>query len=352
MTPHDNPVTADATDPTTVGIQRRAQEDAQSDSNLRGIFGALERLGYDLEALVAPSGLRRADLADPDKYIAKGICSAVLARAREERRVKNLPLRIAMAMPMGSNPLLDYLIASADSVREGLLRLERYHGLVTSGLRVSVREQEDPVRVIFDVDGDPLRMELTVALSVLRFRHDAEGEFRVSHASFSHEPEDVADMEEMLRCPIQTRAAWNGWAVDADSMQLPLRRRDPLLARWLERRAADLLTPRAATDTVAFEVRRLLATSVAGGDTRIDAVARQLAMTPRTLQRRLADEGTSFDALRDETRKQAAETFLGDRSLSITEVAYLLGYAEPTAFHRAFKRWHGTTAQAWRDQVR
>jgi AraC-like DNA-binding protein len=67
------------------------------------------------------------------------------------------------------------------------------------------------------------------------------------------------------------------------------------------------------------------------------------------LQRRLARAGTSFEVLRDEARRHAAEAFLTDPTLSIQEVAYLLGYSEPTAFHRAFRRWHHqTTPQEFR----
>lgn len=84
---------------------------------------------------------------------------------------------------------------------------------------------------------------------------------------------------------------------------------------------------------------------------RIAVVARRLAMTPRTLQRRLARAGTSFESLCDHARKQAARTYLADTTLSIAEVTYLLGYSEPTAFHRAFRRWHGTTPQAFRTRT-
>ena len=83
----------------------------------------------------------------------------------------------------------------------------------------------------------------------------------------------------------------------------------------------------------------------------IDAVARRLSTTARTLQRRLARSGTSFEELRDDARRQAAELYLSTTTLTIAEVTYLLGYSEPTAFHRAFRRWHGTTPQAFRAQA-
>ncbi len=99
-----------------------------------------------------------------------------------------------------------------------------------------------------------------------------------------------------------------------------------------------------------MEVRRLLAAAVGGSGTSIESAARGLAMSPRTLQRWLSEEGTSFDALREEIRKQTAETFLADRTLSVGEVAFLLSFSKPGAFHRAFKRWHNTTPDAFRKQ--
>jgi AraC-like DNA-binding protein len=123
-----------------------------------------------------------------------------------------------------------------------------------------------------------------------------------------------------------------------------LRRSDPVLRHVLEQQANRL----PSADGVAFEVRRALAKRIAGGDTRIDSVARDLATTPRTLQRRLAAAGLSYQDLVELTRREAAEKYLANLSLSIAEVAYLLGYSEPSALHRAFKRWNGTTPQAFR----
>jgi AraC-like DNA-binding protein len=134
-------------------------------------------------------------------------------------------------------------------------------------------------------------------------------------------------------------------------MALPLRRGDPPLRRWLERQAEDLLAHQPRSDDVRDQVRRILAAQSTAGDLRVGTVARRLATTPRTLQRRLAAAGTSFEALCDDTRRQAADGYLADTTLSLAEVAYLLGYSEPAAFHRAFRRWHpGTTPLEFRSR--
>ena len=134
-------------------------------------------------------------------------------------------------------------------------------------------------------------------------------------------------------------------------MKIPLKRRDPALAKWLERQAADVLAHLPADGDVRDEVRSVLSNQLMVGDMQIDVAARRLATTPRTLQRRLARAGTSFEALRDEARREAARRYVAETTLTIAEVTYLLGYSEPTAFHRAFKRWHRTTPQAFRERL-
>jgi AraC-like DNA-binding protein len=134
-------------------------------------------------------------------------------------------------------------------------------------------------------------------------------------------------------------------------MTVPLRRRDPILREMLEQQAgAAAAMP--DIDGGALEVRRALTARLARGQTDIDDIARDLGTSSRTLQRRLSTAGLSYQELLDGVRRDTAERYIAKTSLSIGEVAYLLGYSEPAAFHRAFKRWHDVTPQAFREQSR
>jgi len=131
-----------------------------------------------------------------------------------------------------------------------------------------------------------------------------------------------------------------------------MRRRDPVLRSVLEQHAAAIAARIPEADMLAREVRRVLALRMPEGDTHIETVARALAIAPRSLQRRLSGAGLSYQQLLDSTRREAAGEYLSDPRLAIGEVAYLLGYSEPAAFCRAFKRWNGMTPQSFRDQRR
>lgn len=321
-------------------------------STVRVFVDALERLDYRMDALLAVAGIVRADLDDPDARIPCTVWVPMLRRALEERPMKNAGMRLAAVTPIGAFPLIDYLIVTSRNVGEGLERLARYLRIAEAPSIPAVQEGEDPVRVLFEGRDTPMSAEFSVTLNVLHFREETEDRFGAAYASFTHTPDDVAELERVLGCPVHTGRSWNGWAMSRETWQLPLRRRDPVLGGLLQRQANEAIGRLPPMDGVALDVRRALASRVGGSDTRIQAVARTLATSARSLQRRLAAAGCSYQQLLDLARRDAAERYLSDSPLSIGEVAYLLGYSEPAAFTRAFRRWHHETPQAFRKRRR
>jgi AraC-like DNA-binding protein len=193
----------------------------------------------------------------------------------------------------------------------------------------------------------PFIAEFEVALAIFHFRRETESRLRADYASFAHTPDDVSEMEQALGCPVRVQSNWLGFALSREAWELPLRRQDPVLHSILYRNAEELAARLPETDSVVDELRRLL-TRMAQGDSDIELVARSMATSVRSLQRRLTAAGTSYQKILDSTRREAAGRHLADRALSITEVGYLLGYSEPAAFHRAFKRWYGSTPHEFR----
>lgn len=122
----------------------------------------------------------------------------------------------------------------------------------------------------------------------------------------------------------------------------------------LEGHAANVAQRSSRTDehSTIDKVRGVVASRLPRGVPSIGVVARQLTIAPRTLQRRLAAEGVSYQQLVDIVRREAAERLLMDASMSIGEIGYLLGFSEPSAFHRAFKRWHSLTPHEYRNGQR
>jgi AraC-like DNA-binding protein len=312
-------------------------------SSARVFVDALERLNYKVESLLCDAGIRRADLDDPDARIPRAVWGPIFCRALAQRPMKNAGMRLATVTPLGAFPLVDYLIATSENVGEGLTRFARYLRLAEARSVPCLREGEDPIRVLLEGCDSPLSAEFTVTLNLLHFRQETEDQFRASYASFCHKPDDVAEIQQVLGCPVHTGASWNGWALLRETCELPLRRRDAALGSLLQRHADAAIARLPPMESVVLDVRRLLASRVGDGDKRIQAIARTLAMSARSLQRRLTAAGVSYQELLDLARKDSAERYLTDSPLSIGEVAYLLGYSEPAAFTRAFRRWNKET---------
>jgi AraC-like DNA-binding protein len=288
------------------------------------------------------------DLTDPDALVPCEMYGWIVQRAQQERFTPNLALRIARNIPLGAYPLLDYLVSTADSVGAAAQQLSRYFRLVNSPIAFEVRELDDPHRVIVS-GGDSFFAQFTVSLIVFRIRSETGSRFAPLRVHFSDRPDDPQEFEDAFRCAIECGSTWNGISMSSDAWSLPLTRRDPILHALLQRQADGLVAPEPLDDRLASRVRAVLDAEVAReADIRIDVIARRLAMSARTLQRRLAGEGVSFQSVLDDWRKAAAGQHIAASRLAIGEVAYLLGYSEPAAFHRAFKRWYGLTPQAYR----
>jgi AraC-like DNA-binding protein len=320
--------------------------------DLRVLIDALARLGYDVGALLLPTGITLGDLGDPDRRIPCEALGVLVSRAQQLRFTPNLALEMARLVPIGAYPLLDYLVLTSDSVGAGVTQLARYFGLIGNPVGIEVHERRDPVRVELPGSPAPFGVEFTAALIVLHLREETDGRFAAQRVHFQHTPDDVAQFERTLGCPVEAQASWNGISVSRDAWRLPLRRRDPVLRQVLEGQANERLLRLPARTGLALEVQRALSDRVAQGDTRIGAIASQLAMSGRTLQRRLEALNVSYRDLLEEARKEAAGRYISSSVLSIAEVAFMVGYSEPAAFHRAFKRWYGMTPQQYREVQR
>src|SRR6266508_2533934 len=330
---------------------RTAPESSIPAQVLRVYMEAMQRLGYEVDAPCAQAGITRSGLErDPDAKIPCAIWLPIFQRAMQPRPLKNFLFKAAAAIPIGSFPLLDYLMVTSDSVGAAVRQLKRYLALVDNPHVIAIEDADDPVRVVFvSRDGRPTD-EFGIALTLLRLREEAGEAFRASYISFQHMPEDTVEIEGIFGCPVHGCAPWNGFALSRSTWNLPLRRRDPILAKLLQQQADEAIARLPRMEDGLYDVRRALASRVAGGDIRIQSVARALAISVRSLQRRLAATGSSYQQLVDLARKDAAERYLTTSSFAVGEIAYLLGYSEAAAFNRAFRRWHKSTPQAFRAQ--
>jgi AraC-like DNA-binding protein len=165
---------------------------------------------------------------------------------------------------------------------------------------------------------------------------------RPVEAWFSHPPLGPSgEYQQVLGCPVRFERESIGLRFDDATLDAPGRRHDHQLFVLLESYAGRLLAETPPTATFRQRVRRVVVQRLREGEPDIVGVAQSLATSERSLQRKLRAEGVSFRNVVDDARQELARLYLGDKTLSVTDVACLLGYSEVAAFTRAFKRWTG-----------
>jgi AraC-like DNA-binding protein len=270
------------------------------------------------------------------------------AEAVRLRRDPGLALTLAETMPPGAFGVVEYVCRSAATLGAALTYWVRYLGILDDAVEVALFEEGDlaAVRVVTDSDAPaPASHELCFAVMVRNARLLLGGTaFRVTEVRYTHRADQahLARHRAFFEAPVVFGAKTTELVFPRTLLEAPLASADPnlllvLLAAAEEKRAkAPQHLP--LTDQVRRALRPLLTDDLA----QLDGVAKRLGMTGRSLQRRLKDEGTSFQETRDAVRRELADAYLG-QGMSFAEISFLLGFAEPSAFFRAFKRWTGVT---------
>jgi len=155
----------------------------------------------------------------------------------------------------------------------------------------------------------------------------------------------------VLGCPVEFGASRTEFIVSQATWDQPVRTADPNLVNLLERQAEKLLAQLPRASTLVEDVRREIRAAMAGGDQRIDEIAKRLAMSGRTLQRHLAIDSLTYAAIVDEVRLETAKISLADLSMSLPQVSYFVGFEEQSSFSRAFKRWTGASPKDYRQAL-
>lgn len=307
-----------------------------------------------LEAFFGATDLTPELLADPDARVSPAQFCVAWAEAIRLSGNPRMALDIAAAIPTGSLGLVEYVCRSARTLGEALAQWVRYLNILNDAVEVGLAEEGDNlyVRVLMDSEAPaPAAHELCFALLATRVRELTSPAVRVASADFVHRVPHPPAYQTWFEAPVRFGASLTQLAFPRQARDVPLVTADPSLLAILSRLADDLAAKVPVDPPLTAQVRRVLGAALRSNEGHIEGVAQKLGITPRSLQRRLKDEGSSFQTMREEVRRDLAQRYLDD-DLAITEISFLLGFSEPSAFFRAFKRWTGLTPIESRAQRR
>jgi len=309
-------------------------------------------LGVDRGELLRRTGFDPEAARDPDAKIPLAVENALWNESAALANDDAFGLHTAERVKPGAFDVLDYAVRTAPTFRSALERLARYNRLVHDAAVFSLHPGPERLRVEHGFRGHasaPCRhaAEFTLGCLVVIGAQLAEQPLGPLAVEFAHAAPSAAALAEHRRVfGLEPRFSEpvNALEFERALVERALPRADPALSRVIERHAETLLAALPSpSETTADRVRRLLSQTLGEGTATLGDCAARLKMAERSLQRKLADEGLTFEALLDEVRQKLALRYLADRKLAVAEVAYLLGYSEPSPFHRAFKRWTGKT---------
>ena len=313
----------------------------------------LNKIGLDGEGLLRQHGLTMEALRERDLRVPHAQSMALLNESLRLSGDPAIALHAARCDEPGDFDVVEYAAASCATLGEALQLAARFIGLQHDGLFMEL-DVVPPmaalrVRGVSGLQPVSAGMEFLFASLLTCGSRSVGHPTRPQRVDFTHEaPADTRIYEEVFR-EVRFGCEANVMWLKSAALDLPHCDPDRSLLRILTNHADELLSqlPRAPS----FSERARAVISDLRSHSGADQVARRLAVSLRTLHRRLAEEGTSHGELVDEVRREQAMLHLASNRFSIGEIAFLLGFAHPNGFHKAFKRWTRMTPAQYREEA-
>lgn len=319
----------------------------------RAATGGARRMGYDYAELLDQLGISAELLDEPRARIAPEQFSALLQGLWLALDDEYLGLARSPSK-RGTFAMMCHALIHCSTLEKALGRGLLFYGLFPDTPRLSLTREEQWVRLSLDdlqlYDPDHFLSE-SLLMTWHRLGSWLIGQRIVlEQASFSYpKPGHGAEYDLLFPCPLEFGARHTSLLFHSRYLGMPLLQDERTLKHFLERSPADLLSRPDDGDSLSSRLRRLLSRdSNCWPD--LEAVAAHLHISPQTLRRHLREEGSSFQELKDQLRRDIAIYHLRRADLSLQQIAWQLGFSEPSAFHRAFKKWTGLTPGAYRAQ--
>lgn len=319
------------------------------------IIDAVKSVGVEPQDLYRAVNFDPALLSNPDNRIPFSQLVAFYEHGARLTGDDAFGLHIGERVKPELFDVLGYVVINSPTFGEAIDRLIRYHSIWSDGAFYRLEISGPRAHLTYEyidelIDERRHDSEMTLSILVSFARRGTGVDWTPHEVSFQHsKPPNIIEHQRIFRSQVHFDRPINELIFDSSLLALKMMKADPGLCLILDRHAQELLSRRPHADSLINQVRQLLGEALnVGDDPRIETISRKLGISVRTLQRKLKEEDTSHQELLDETRSVLSKRFLQESKIAICEVAYLLGFSEPSAFHRAFRRWTGVTPKEFR----
>jgi AraC-like DNA-binding protein len=320
--------------------------------SLEVVLQGIRSAGRDSARVLHSVGLDPALLEDPDARVSTDLASTLWREAVTVTSDRAFGIHAAETLRPGVFDVLDYAVRSSPTFGEGARLYHRYIRLLNTGACTTLEVGPERVEMTFSFEGAPLPpvwIEFILASWVVIGRQTTAQDWAPLEVRFAHpRPKSIVEHRHLFRCPLRFSADANAVVISRETFELPQVAADVGLCAVLERHARELFRDLPVSGTLTDQVRHMIRDELDRGTVSMETIAARLHMSVRTLGRRLSDEGTTYQNVLAEIRRQLATRYLREPKLSVDEVALLLGFSDVAVFRRAFKRWTGLTPGEFR----
>ena len=318
-------------------------------SYLHALFDYTRLRGVADEALLQGRAL---DLSQREARITEREAADLFNRAAELLGDDALGLHVGETIRPGHYGVLGYVAMACATLGEALECQRRYQALVLSIPPVTLDLQGNTLSLIWHSDDDVTyrqlaEFNLSGIMTYVRWITGLHGSPLRIDMTYPA-PANTTEHRRILGCEVHFSQPNYRLVMPKAAMQLPLVQPDPAMRQMMDRLATHKMETLRRSDDPLNAARQLIVKQLGDGGVELTRVATQLNISSRSLQRLLQEQGLNFTQLVDDVRRELAERYLADATLDLTDIAFLLGFSEQSAFQRAFKRWTGKTPAAFR----
>jgi AraC-like DNA-binding protein len=321
-----------------------------------GLLETIAAAGANPVQVLRAAGLELSELTNADAFISSSVFAHILVEAACATGDECFGLHFGERFDPKDIGALAYTVLNSPTVAASIQNLVRYLRIHNRGAEISF-SIEGPRAYVRYVLGEPAdgrrhHNEFSMAVVSNAFRMIAGSHWTPCEIQFAHAaPSSTAEHLRVFGSSVAFDCAHNALVVDRDLLDRRVNGADPRLFGILKEHLERTLGEIPPDNDLLAAVRRAIAELMGRGEASLGCVAKELAMSPRTLERRLSEQGVVFKELMDDMRRRFAIDYLKRGVHTLGEIAFLLGYSEVSAFNRAFKRWTGSTPVEYRNKT-
>lgn len=321
---------------------------------LSQMFLYLKSLRVDIDAFLRSIGVEPGMVKAPDTRLPVDTYLLIQDKAADYVNDPYFGLHMGEFAEAGSWSILGYVMMNCKNLGEAFEKSGKYSRIIGNMIEAKAELRLNRIRVVVFTPPHAPKMsrhcyESTLSSSVHMMRTLTGVHISPLEVTFIYpQPESTAEYERIFGCPVKFGRKENSMTLDWGLVNTPIRMANADLLEHFEQYAQSLLDEMQRRDEHTRAVTRIILSRLDDESLSIEKVAREMAVSVRTLQKRLEDEGVVFSDLLRDIRQRLAQKYLRE-NYSVEQITYLLGFSEPSVFRKAFKKWSGVTPREYRE---